>query len=96
MDPSLTIRVFRLRIIAKKLVQNLPSEKREGLAVAMSIFRHLTQDSEKSSAMALNLLARLESSPAVLERLLTEPDAVVQHMEELRRQCTCYAFQVWC
>lgn len=79
---------YRLRIIAKKLVQNLPAEKREGSSVASSVFRQLTQDPAQSSAMAVNLLARLESSPALVERLNSEPEAVVKDMEELRTACT--------
>ena len=54
----------------------------------MSVFRQLTQDPTKSSVVALNLLARLESSPATLEHLNTDPEAVVGDMEELRKACT--------
>jgi hypothetical protein len=84
---SVLTRVVRLRIIAKKLVQNLPAEKREGSSVATSVFRQLTQDPTQSSAMAVNLLARLESSPTIVERLASEPEAVVKDMEELRNAC---------
>lgn len=77
----------RLKIVAKKLAQNLPSEKREGLSVATGVFRELTQDASASAGLAMGLIARLKSSPAIVERLKTEPQAVVKDMEELRQAC---------
>lgn len=79
--------VNRLKVNAGKLVQNLPSEKREGLGVASAIYRDLTQDSDKSAVSAYNLLTRLQSSPAILQRLKEEPEKAVQDLEALRREC---------
>lgn len=78
----------RLKIVAKKLAQNLPSEKREGLSVATGVFRELTQDAGASAGLAMGLIARLKSSPAIVERLKAEPQAVVKDMEELRQALT--------
>lgn len=79
----------RLKIVAKKLEQNLPSEKREGLQVATSVLRDMTQDPQSSAAVTMGLLARLEDTPAVVRRLKEEPEAVAKDMEELRSACVC-------
>jgi Zn-dependent M16 (insulinase) family peptidase len=79
----------RLKITARKLEQNLPSEKREGLAVATSVLRGMTQDPQKSAAVTMGLLARLEDTPAIVKRLKEEPEAVVKDLEELRKACMC-------
>lgn len=76
--------------MANKLVQNLPADKRDGSTVLSGILRDMTQDGSKSSAVALSLLARLESAPAVAERLKSEPEKVVADLEELRKACTVY------
>ena len=77
----------RLKIVAKKLEQNLPSEKREGLSVATSVLRGMTMDPESSAAVTMGLLRRLEDTPAIVQRLKDEPEAVVKDMEELRGAC---------
>lgn len=77
----------RLKIVAKKLEQSLPSEKREGLQVATSVLRGMTQDPKSSAAVTMGLLARLEDTPAIVKRLKEEPQAVVRDMEDLRSTC---------
>lgn len=77
----------RLRITAQKLLQSLPSEKRDGLDVALAAFRNLVLDSDRSTNLSQQLLARLESTPAVVERLKSEPEQVVADLEELRKFC---------
>lgn len=74
----------RLRITAQKLLQSLPSEKRDGLDVALAVFRDLTLDPKRSTNLSQQLLSRLQSMPAVVERLKSEPERVVADLQELR------------
>jgi hypothetical protein len=49
----------------------------------------MTQDPQKSAAVTMGLLARLEDTPAIVKRLKEEPEAVVKDLEELRKACMC-------
>lgn len=73
--------------MAQRLLQNLPSEKRDGLDVALAVFRDLTLDSKRSTNLSQQLLSRLQSTPAVVERLKSEPEKVVDDLEELWKAC---------
>lgn len=65
------------------MLQNLPSEKRDGLDVALAAYRSLVLDKDQSTSVSQQLLARLESTPAVVERLKTDPEGVVAGLKEL-------------
>lgn len=62
--------------------------------VARAVFRDLTLDSTRSTNLSQQLLARLQSTPAVVERLKTEPDQVVADLEELRESCGFFVREV--
>ncbi|KAK9896120.1 zinc metalloprotease [Cystobasidium minutum MCA 4210] len=80
--------VDRLRVTAQKLLQNLPSEKRGGLNVALASWSRLALDPRKSTNVSQQLLARSVSTPAVVDRLKSEPEQVVADLEKLRRSLT--------
>ena len=82
----------RLRIVANKILQNLPSEKREGSAVAAGALREMTQDKNKSSSTALSLLSKIDTAADVMERLKSQPDGVIADLKQLRtaREATVY------
>ncbi|OCF37287.1 cytoplasmic protein [Kwoniella heveanensis BCC8398] len=75
----------RLTVIIAKLIQELPSEKRDGNSIAVAWANKLTYDTQKSSSQQTDLLDRLEFVPSIAETLEKEPDSVIQKLEELRQ-----------
>ena len=73
-----------LKVVASKAVQSLPAEKRDGDEVCTCAEYLLTSDDTKSVQLGENLLKRIETEPVLLERLSSEPKAVVAELEQLR------------
>ncbi|KAK8858824.1 hypothetical protein IAR55_003054 [Kwoniella newhampshirensis] len=74
----------RLAVIVAKLMQELPTEKRDGNTVAVTWANQLAYDSNKSSSQSCDLLNRLEFIPAAADMLEKEPETLIMHMEDLR------------
>lgn len=55
--------------------------------MALAVFRDLTLDSKRSTNLSQQLLSRLQSTPAVVERLKSEPEQVIADLQELRKAC---------
>jgi hypothetical protein len=62
----------------------LPAEKREGDDVANAAFDYWLSDPETSLSLGSNLISRIETFPAIVERLRDEPDKVVADLVALR------------
>ncbi|WVR06565.1 hypothetical protein IAU60_003596 [Kwoniella sp. DSM 27419] len=75
----------RLAVIVAKLLQELPSEKRDGNSIAHAWANKLTYDENKSTSQSCELLNRLEWIPSVAETLENDPETVIQKLEELRQ-----------
>jgi len=76
--------VDRLRINSTKILQTIPSRKREGSDVSAALYDQLTFSPERSPMTANNLFNQESSLPIVLEKLKSEPQALVSQMERLR------------
>jgi Zn-dependent M16 (insulinase) family peptidase len=74
----------RLKTIATKLSQSLPTEKRDGNGIARAAFNRLVYDSTKSNSIHMNVLSRAEYIKTLLERIETDPQALQSDLEQLR------------
>lgn len=74
----------RLEVIVAKRLQSLPGQKRDGQLVAASYANKLAFDPAKSPSEAKGLLTQLHFLPQLAEQLKTEPEAVINAMNELR------------
>lgn len=76
--------VDRLRINTTKVLQSLPSRKREGSIVAAALYDEMIFSSDLSPMTSINLFQQESSLPKVLEQLSSNPEYVVTQMERLR------------
>jgi Zn-dependent M16 (insulinase) family peptidase len=74
----------RLRISTAKILQTLPARKREGSDVSAALYDDLIFDPDRAPMAANNLFKQESCLPAVLEKLKSDPDAVIAQMEQLR------------
>lgn len=83
--------VERLRVTAAKLLQSLPEQKRDGRAISWALSRSLTHSRDLSTNVANSVLSSLDTIPALAERLgavegkPSEPQSVVQELDEVRQ-----------
>ncbi|KAG0305550.1 hypothetical protein BGZ98_003958 [Dissophora globulifera] len=80
--------VDRLKVIATKLLNDIPSQKRDGSRMARACMNFLTYDEEKSNVAALNVLRQSKFLPEVIKQLEQDPEAVVSALKELREILT--------
>lgn len=76
--------VDRLRINSTKILQTIPSRKREGSDVSAALYDQLNFSPHRAPITANNLFNQESSLPIVLEKLKSEPQALVSQMERLR------------
>ncbi|GAA94382.1 uncharacterized protein L969DRAFT_105184 [Mixia osmundae IAM 14324] len=80
--------INRLKITASKLLQSLPSEKRDGETIVSALYLRATSDADKSTRRTLNVLDRSESISTLLKRLHDEPEKVQADLDEFRTALT--------
>ena len=76
--------VERLKIVAAKLLQSLPEQKRDGRSVSVALLRSLTRDVERSSGAANTVIEQSRCLPEVTKMLSEEPNKVVEMFEQIR------------
>ncbi|KNE93504.1 hypothetical protein PSTG_13132 [Puccinia striiformis f. sp. tritici PST-78] len=76
--------VDRLRINTTKILQTIPSRKREGSDVSAALYDEMTFSADLSPLTSNNLFKQESSLPVILEKLKSEPEALVKQMEQLR------------
>ncbi|KAF9586373.1 hypothetical protein BGW38_006117 [Lunasporangiospora selenospora] len=80
--------VDRLKVIATKLLNDIPQEKRDGSRMSKSCMSFLTYDHDDSNIAALGILKQAKFLPAVIKQLEQEPETVVKALNELREILT--------
>ncbi|KAJ9111193.1 hypothetical protein QFC20_002687 [Naganishia adeliensis] len=75
----------RLAVVIAKLVQDLPRRKRSGNAIASTTASSMAFDASKSTSTATGLYNNLTFLPHVSEEMKTDPDAVVDKLQQLRK-----------
>lgn len=85
-----TFDIERLRVVAAKLSQDLPRQKRNGFRIATSTAESLLYDKEKSASTAVTLVNTLDSMPSIVEALRDDPEKVVSDLERLRKHCESF------
>ncbi|KAF9208991.1 hypothetical protein BGZ49_006848 [Haplosporangium sp. Z 27] len=78
----------RLKVIATKLLNDIPQQKRDGSRMSRACMNHITYDHEKSNLAALNVLNQAKFLPDVIKQLEQEPEIVIKAMTELREILT--------
>ncbi|MBW0485783.1 hypothetical protein O181_025498 [Austropuccinia psidii MF-1] len=74
----------RLRINTTKILQNIPARKRDGNDVSQELYKTMVYSAESAPLLSLSFLNQEVTLPLVLERLKSEPEAVIKQMEQLR------------
>ncbi|KAI8354385.1 Metalloenzyme, LuxS/M16 peptidase-like protein [Mortierella sp. GBAus27b] len=78
----------RLKVIATKLLNDIPQQKRDGSRMSKSCFEYIAYDGETSNIAALNVLKQAKFLPNVIKQLEQDPQSVVNDMKELREILT--------
>ncbi|WFD34838.1 hypothetical protein MCUN1_001682 [Malassezia cuniculi] len=79
-----TFSVERIRVAAAKLAQSLPEQKRDGRAVSLALSRALLFEDHDSTCVRNSVISQAEVVPHIVERLRSEPEAVVHEFETIR------------
>ncbi|PKI83996.1 hypothetical protein MVES_002292 [Malassezia vespertilionis] len=74
----------RLRIVAAKLQQSLPEQKRDGRAVSWALSRTMLYAAHDSTQLANSVMAQATQVPEIVAQLAAEPQRVVDALETLR------------
>ncbi|KAA1091647.1 hypothetical protein PGT21_036499 [Puccinia graminis f. sp. tritici] len=74
----------RLRINTTKILQTIPSRKREGSDVSAALYDEMTFSADLAPLTSNNLFKQESSLPLVLEKLKSEPESLIKQMEQLR------------
>ncbi|KAG0262678.1 hypothetical protein BG011_009899 [Mortierella polycephala] len=78
----------RLKVIATKLLNDIPQQKRDGSRMSRACMDVITYDYEKSNIAALNVLKQAKFLPEVIKKLEQEPETVIKALSELREILT--------
>ncbi|KAF9175181.1 hypothetical protein BGX20_007750 [Mortierella sp. AD010] len=78
----------RLKVIATKLLNDIPQQKRDGSRMSRACMNYLTFDQDKANVAALNVLNQAKFLPDVIKQLDQEPESVIKAMKELREILT--------
>ncbi|KAH7031761.1 Metalloenzyme, LuxS/M16 peptidase-like protein [Linnemannia elongata] len=78
----------RLKVIATKLLNDIPSQKRDGSRMSRVCMDAISYDGEKSNISSLSILQQSKFLPEVIKKLEKEPDTVIKAMNELREILT--------
>ncbi|CAG8536114.1 8053_t:CDS:10 [Ambispora leptoticha] len=78
----------RIKNIATKLLNDIPSSKRDGNTMANTVLRTIIFDPIKSNQYALNVLRQEKFLTALLKQLDESPEKVVQDLMQLREILT--------
>ncbi|KAF9189909.1 hypothetical protein BGZ51_009188 [Haplosporangium sp. Z 767] len=78
----------RLKVIATKLLNDIPQQKRDGSRMSRACMDVITYDYEKSNIAALNVLKQAKFLPEVIKKLEQEPETVIKALTELREILT--------
>ncbi|KAG9302935.1 hypothetical protein G9A89_022352 [Geosiphon pyriformis] len=78
----------RLKIIASKLLNDIPANKRDGNKMASAVLRTVLFDPVKSNQYALNILCQERFLPEALKRLEETPEKVVEDLLRFRNILT--------
>lgn len=76
--------IERLGVVAAKLSQDLPRQKRNGFRVATSTAESLMFDQTKSASTAITLANMLHSMPEIVHEIKENPKEVVKKLTSLR------------
>ncbi|KAI1310239.1 hypothetical protein EDD11_003855 [Mortierella claussenii] len=78
----------RLKVIATKLLNDIPGQKRDGSSMSRACMDVIAYDHEKSNVAALNVLKQAKFLPEVIKQLEQEPETVIKALKELREILT--------
>ncbi|KAF9316996.1 hypothetical protein BG003_001323 [Podila horticola] len=78
----------RLKVITTKLLNDIPSQKRDGSRMAKACMDVIAYDHDESNIASLNILKQAKFLPTVLKQLETEPQTVINALTELREILT--------
>ncbi|KAF9027171.1 hypothetical protein BGZ52_004433 [Haplosporangium bisporale] len=78
----------RLKVITTKLLNDIPSQKRDGSRMAKACMDVIAYDHDDSNIASLNILKQAKFLPTVLKQLETEPQTVIKALTELREILT--------
>ncbi|KAF9967531.1 hypothetical protein BGZ70_009211 [Mortierella alpina] len=78
----------RLKVIATKLLNDIPQQKRDGSRMAKACMDVLTYDYEKSNIASLNVLKQAKFLPEIIKKLEQDPKSVIDDLNELREILT--------
>ncbi|KAG0369266.1 hypothetical protein BGZ54_010424 [Gamsiella multidivaricata] len=78
----------RLKVIATKLLNDIPGQKRDGARMSRACMDVIAYDHDNSNTAALNVLEQAKFLPDVIKQLEQEPEAVIKAMIELREILT--------
>ncbi|KAF9100744.1 hypothetical protein BGX29_006292 [Mortierella sp. GBA35] len=78
----------RLKVIATKLLNDIPSQKRDGSRMSRVCMDVISYDEEKSNISSLSILKQAKFLPEVIKQLEKEPETVIKALTELREILT--------
>lgn len=79
--------VERLAVTARKLLNDIPSQKREGMRMCSEWFKSKLYHKEHSNHTFVNVLYQSTFLTELVEELEKAPHHVVSRLEQLRAQC---------
>lgn len=86
-EDSLLILLYRLIVAVNKTLNDIPQAKRNGKLVADWTMRAMHTNITKSTEATCSYLYQDTFLPGVLEKLRTDPDQVIQDMNEYQSIC---------
>lgn len=69
------------------MLQELPTEKRDGQRVSRAVVNHMAFDMQKSTSESCSLLGQLDFLPEAAKMLEDQPERFIERMEQARHHC---------